>query len=1822
MIYVDVDKETVRATDKVDVAISLIGSDISFSAADNSINSVATDLSVFSSGQQLIITGSALNDVAFTIAPTGPAANKILVLESVTTEAAGANVNVLADVQFYNCTRGALNTRAVAHEINTSDAPDRRTKVTENIYIEMPLVKMLLAMLTGNVEGQAQPFPSNWTLGIDTKWVATASFLGIGADLWDTSNDVLGFTAHFQKLSKRDGKKFIEEQLLRLGGCFMRVRNDGQLELRRFGRVAPDSAYVAVLNDNNVAKGGWGNLKQDFEQIHNVFTFHWNPDSTTGKPNRHQTLFDPDSVLVHGATSPMEFSFEGLTGYTHTQATLAGLRDSARDMHAGGPLLMTVKGMPHLNVLECGDIVRCQTSAVRDPITGGDLDRSFIILGTRKNWMTGEVVLVLFGSSQAAAPIADAANAILPDGFYEAGTDITTVTTGAYVGPVWHITADSTLVGHADANNLSAIYSFNGSVTLDPGVTLYIDDNVQLRIKEWTRNGTVDGVGRGLPGAVAVPPVSTSNRFTLASPGAIGVTESGGSVNYRHRSGGGFRADSWRGGVVEGSWTSLPVFDIRWDGANLVGLPSDLRGTPGSSGGGTFMEGVPGVAGGNGGNGPAALIIVAQNIYEGAAGSYNLSGGDGAEGSDHVVNGSRTMRAGAGAGGAPSGLLAVIDGPGFAFITLTADQGLSPTVGTVLDAGYVPHAPYGTTTSHYVGMPVGSRADANLRIQHLRDDSIAPEPDPPSETGRALSINVQVQQATKNGLNIIGLELSVDPPTDTNYRASRLYIKLQGTDSWTLVGDAAGNEEKVVWVPADAATYNIKAHPIAINGNVSDAYIEDSYTVQATAGIVVIGSGNQVQTSDTVGEVTNGQGLIIGGNAIVGYSPTGAEKTRIDASTGKITAVDVNLTGSITALAGSIGGWLITSAKLSVGSGVAHLELNPTSGIWMGADLIASAPFSVTPAGVLTSKSGSIGGWNIAAAKLSIGSGVAHLELNPASGIWMGADLIADAPFSVTPAGALTSKSGSIGGWNIAAAKLSIGSGVAHLELNPASGIWMGADLIADAPFSVTPAGALTSKSGSIGGWSIVADKLSIGSGVAHLELNPASGIWMGADLIANAPFSVTPAGALTSKSGSIGGWNIAAAKLSIGSGVAHLELNPASGIWMGADLIADAPFSVTPAGALTSKSGSIGGWSIVADKLSIGSGVAHLELNPASGIWMGADLIANAPFSVTPAGALTSKSGSIGGWNIAAAKLSIGSGVAHLELNPASGIWMGADLIANAPFSVTPAGALTSKSGSIGGWTLSATNLSSSGLIITSGAAPSIRAGQTGFNGGTGFFLGYDAAKWKFSVGVSGGNRLTWDGTTLAVTGTIYATAGTIGGWDITAGKLSTGLGVAHLELNPTTGIWMGADLIANAPFSVTPAGALTTKAGTIGGWSIGASTIKSANNRVILDAGNQRIQLQNAAGTTYVRSDAEGILGVHATLGTVFKLPTDGSIPLFASGIINSTIFNITSSGILRTSSTVGDGSANGQGILANDTGLYGYKANSATPVFRLSSTDGKITALDALLTGGGITLSAGGAIKSTGKVVGAGAGFFLGYDGGAYQFDVGDHDAKKSIHFNGTDLVVGENTKLLGASAYDNDSVYIHELMRSPSNYITGTALDGSVTSVPSTSIQILTMATLDSEAWCSLEQQLMLASNGFLWTVNRKFKTKVRFYQNAMDSGRHWSVTTGSTLGTHTLGFIVQDGVLMGEANRGATQTRTSAIATLLINTDYLLEVEYIAATYTANFYVDGVLGGTITGWGLMPSVSSAEIFRIHGKTVTAGSSWAAMRVGELKVLYGQ
>lgn len=224
---------------------------------------------------------------------------------------------------------------------------------------------------------------------------------------------------------------------------------------------------------------------------------------------------------------------------------------------------------------------------------------------------------------------------------------------------------------------------------------------------------------------------------------------------------------------------------------------------------------------------------------------------------------------------------------------------------------------------------------------------------------------------------------------------------------------------------------------------------------------------------------------------------------------------------------------------------------------------------------------------------------------------------------------------------------------------------------------------------------------------------------------------------------------------------------------------------------------------------------------------------------------------------------------------------------------------------GTIGGWTLSASEIYASGNV-------DIRAGQTAYNTGTGFWLGNDAGTPKFSIGDGSTNFLTWNGTSLAIGGSLTATSGTIGGFTIGASKL-------------------------------------------YGGTIQTAATVDGTHTGVVMDTA--------------------GLRGYDSVLGETFNLPTDGSAPTFSSGVINSTTFNIDTSSVLKTSTNALSGVGGDAGVLIDNSGFYAGSAGQSTSDANVQlKADGTFKlysdSADALIVdhGGNILMKEGGYIDFT--------------------------------------------------------------------------------------------------------------------------------------------------------------------------------------------------------------------------------------------------------------
>jgi hypothetical protein len=536
--------------------------------------------------------------------------------------------------------------------------------------------------------------------------------------------------------------------------------------------------------------------------------------------------------------------------------------------------------------------------------------------------------------------------------------------------------------------------------------------------------------------------------------------------------------------------------------------------------------------------------------------------------------------------------------------------------------------------------------------------------------------------------------------------------------------------------------------------------------------------------------------------------------------------------GVLKATSGTVGGWTLASTSLTGGDvklentgnvtvgtldDVARLSGSDTTyRLWVGKADAATAPFSVTKAGVISATSGKIANWTLGTNKLTAGS----LELDATTGaekIKVGSTITIDAFNGIKGTDGTNTSfqlkldgTGLIGGFAYDTNKLTAGGAGTYAGISPsvttsAISFWAGAATvdnsgIAAAPFRVTNTGILnatgaiisgniTADTGNIGGFTILANSLSAGATGSSVGLSPDYGtsdvsIWAGA----------TRAGAMPTD--------------------AELLL---------------APFYVTKQGYLKASSGKVGGWTLGNTNLTAGAdGTSVGVTTDAIAFYAGNATPGSAPFRVENNGALTATSATISGTVNANAgnftsTVTIGSSTTDGKLK----IGRGTD--ANSIF-------------------LDGTN---------SNTTTAIYSGTTEFGSAVAGF--YMDASGRFSLG----NKLSWNGTVLTIdgggsfSGGLVAATGTFGAVSIASGgSLTVG---TNITINNTDGI-KGTNGTTTA-FQLNPNGT-----GSIGGFSYGLSSITSTN--LTLSSG--------ASPYLYFGADATPAYGdVGAFLGIVSSTP-----------------------------------------------------------------------------------------------------------------------------------------------------------------------------------------------------------------------------------------------------------------------------------------------------------------------------------------------------------
>lgn len=648
--------------------------------------------------------------------------------------------------------RGLFNTVAVEHRVDSGSKPEQRPEVIEYVYLEMPIPKLVKALLTGVLHGQGNAtLPSHWHMGIDVADLVESQFTGIGADLWDPTDDSVGLITNFGGIEEVDGKSFIEKELFLLAQIYCPVQSDGRLGMRRFTPALATAAHVATLNESNVSKHS--GLKHCVREVINRVVLNWS--WVLGKFRRQTIKVDANSIAKFGEAPLKVLGFKGLSSNRATQSLLNQIFQSIRDRKSAPPLKLSVTVSKSLDRIELSDVVRVQLPNVRDMSANSinAIDRAFEVQQIAEDMKS--LRFVLFGSSAKVTPIPPEKNA-LPDAFYSsAGTELSTVIpmTGGATNP-----GTLTLTGHTDFSQ--SIYYFLGNLTISANTILQIDKNVQLRVRgTLTINGKIIGIGRGLPG---VADGATLDNVPSGEGGFFGMTVGSDGAEYDAEFDGYFS----RPAPATSEHLSVPFLNLAVSSNTLNGLPATLAGCSGGPGGklagNASSEQI--AAGGTGGAGGTGLMIISRGLLLGGGASIDLSGADGQAGNLALL-GRRPFYSGGGAGGAPGALYVLLDGdrrvPNIANV-FTAKSGLTPINGSPMPDFHVINAKrlFLPATGYYDSSRVVSRAnwsEGAYRVQFIPVPE-TPVEDLPEKAITFYYILATAGNAIKNGVGTLEVE--------------------------------------------------------------------------------------------------------------------------------------------------------------------------------------------------------------------------------------------------------------------------------------------------------------------------------------------------------------------------------------------------------------------------------------------------------------------------------------------------------------------------------------------------------------------------------------------------------------------------------------------------------------------------------------------------------------------------------------------------------------------------------------------------------------------------------------------------------------------------------------------------------------------------------------------------------------------------------------------------------------------------------------------------------------------------------------------------------
>lgn len=303
---------------------------------------------------------------------------------------------------------------------------------------------------------------------------------------------------------------------------------------------------------------------------------------------------------------------------------------------------------------------------------------------------------------------------------------------------------------------------------------------------------------------------------------------------------------------------------------------------------------------------------------------------------------------------------------------------------------------------------------------------------------------------------------SSDPeyhPTET--LTSR--ISQNATDISARVTKTGGSSSSFAWslqsdnfslISQNKTVFKCTSSGVAIDGTITarTGYIGDGSTGFSILSKAIYNNLDSFGGTQTTGIYLGTDGIQLGQNFQVDKS-------------GNLIAKTADLTGTITASSGTIGGFTISSGNIHNGI-TGMTDTSDADGVYVGINGIRLGnQFKVTKAGKLTATSGEIGGFTIGSGKLYTGS--KSTLSSTEEGVYLGTNGVAlgTGNVKITSGGRVTFKK------DMEAIDDATNSNGFYLDSQ--TGIAFGGG-----KFKVTKAGAMTATSGTVGGWALESSRI------------------------------------------------------------------------------------------------------------------------------------------------------------------------------------------------------------------------------------------------------------------------------------------------------------------------------------------------------------------------------------------------------------------------------------------------------------------------------------------------------------------------------------------------------------------------------------------------------------------------------------------------------------------------------------------------------------------------------------------------------------------------